>query len=493
MKEKDVEVELWKMRSAPIMVGGGAVYPYKQGWMEIGERTAKYPDEDGNTKFNLFRVIGNDTHKRILVPRNMVDPILPAFDKRERGVTVKFENHFKPRSQEQVRVVKEAVQLLAQGESFMLRAPTGFGKTYCTSAIIAGVGKKALVTVTREDIIEQWLKAFYEVLNVKESEVGFIAGDTCDTVGKKLVIAMVQSLAKEQRYPEHHFRDFGFALWDECHRIGSDFFSQSCFRVPAHLRMGVSATPRRKDGREEVLHAHIGPVRVYSNTAPRSFRVITQESPWHCPTEPKANPDGTWKMDKETNSIIRGPIAHTAGRCSHVTKMLMHNHARNRILLNFTATAYKAGRTVLLQSDFKDHLEMLASMLPSLGVPVTEISFYVGGLTSAQRDKAKTKRVRFATYQMTAEATDMPEVDTLVMCTPKSDVEQIVGRARRELEGKKETLIFDIQDRSSPVFDGYSDNRLRWYRTQGATIQVANVPAPFVDKQGKSITIAGTK
>lgn len=492
MKTQDVAIELWKMRSAPIMVGGGAVYPYKDTWMSIGEREAKYPDEEGNTKFNLFRVIGNDKHRRILVPRNMVD-ITPVIDKRERGVDVTFENHFKARNQEQTRLVKESVQLLAQGESFMLRAPTGFGKTYVTSAIIGAVGKKTIVTVTREDIIDQWVKAFQEVLGLTMDDIGFIAGDTCDTVGKKIVLAMVQSLAKEQRYPEHHFRDFGFAVWDECHRIGSDYFSQSCYRVPSYLRIGVSATPRRKDGREEVLHAHIGPVKVSSEVAPRSFRVITQESPWHCPTEPKANKDGTWKKDSTTGLILRGPIAHSAGRCGHVTKMLMHHHPRNLILLNFIATAYKADRTILAQSDYKDHLEMLASMLPTLGVPVFDIKFYVGGLTQTQRAKAASVRVRFATYQMTAEATDMPDVDTLVMCTPKSDVEQIAGRARREVAGKKETLIFDIQDRSSPVFDGYADARLKWYRTQGATIQTAVVKAPFVDKQGKSITIAATK
>jgi superfamily II DNA or RNA helicase len=488
----DVDVELWKMRSAPIMVGGGAVYPYKETWLSIGEREAKFPDEDGNTKYNLFRVVGTDKHKRIWVPRNMVD-ITDAIDKRERGVDVDFTSNFKPRNVEQTRVCKETVALLKAGRSFMVRAPTGFGKTYCVSHVIGWVGKKTIVTVTREDIVDQWLKAFKEVLGLELDDIGFIAGDTCDTVGKKIVIAMVQSLAKEQRYPEHHFRDFGLAVWDECHRVGSDYFSQSCFRVPALLRLGVSATPRRKDGREEVLHAHIGPVMVRSEVAPRGFRVITQESPWYCPTEPKANKDGTWKMDKATGAILRGPIAHSAGRCSHITKMLMHHHGRNRILINFIATAYKAGRKILVQSDFKDHLEMLASMLPTLGVPVCDIRFYVGGLTQTQREVAKSKRVIFATYQMTAEATDIAEVDTLVMCTPKSDVEQIVGRARRELPGKKETLIFDIQDRSSPVFDGYADSRLKWYRTQGAVVQVANVPAPFVDKQGKSITIAGTK
>jgi superfamily II DNA or RNA helicase len=494
MALKDQPVELWKMNSKPISVGGGAIYPFKEDWMEIGERKAKYPDENGNKQYNLFRVIGNEEHKRILVPRNMVT-ITPDIDQRVRGIDVAFKSKFQPRNNEQIRVVRDAVELLRQGQSFMLRAPTGFGKTYVGSEIIARVGKKAIVVVTKEDIVEQWLKAFHDVLGLKlgkNEKVGIIAGDTCDTVGKNVVIAMVQSLAKEDRYPEHHFRDFGLFMPDECHRIGADFFSQACFRVPAHLRCGISATPRRKDGREEVLHAHIGPVRVFSDAVPMNFRVIVQQSPWSCPRERRMDREGRLICD-EAGVPVMFTIKHSAGACGDVIRMLTHHHERNKVLLNFTAHAYQAGRKILFQSDTKDHLERMASMLPTLKVPVSDIGFYVGGLKSSQREKAMEKRVIFSTYQMTAEATDIPDVDTLVMGTPKSDVEQIVGRILRLFEGKKEPLVFDLRDDSSPVFSGYGDSRDKFYRSRGAAVKEQAVSAPQIVKQGKSVTIAATK
>jgi superfamily II DNA or RNA helicase len=493
-KVQDVEIELWQMRSKPIAVSGGAIYPYKDGWMEIGERKAKYPDENGNTTFNLFRTVGAAPHRRIWVPRNMVNPITPDIDQRVRGIDIQFESSFVARNKEQSRIIQEATTLLVgQDKSFMMRAPTGFGKTWCTTKIIANVGKKTIITVTKEDIVEQWVKALQACLGLSVTrEIGFIAGDTCDTVNKAVVIAMVQSLAKEQRYPEHLFRDFGFALWDECHRIGADYFSQSCFRVPAFLRMGISATPRRKDGREEVLHAHIGPVRVSSNATPMTPRIIVQDSPWYCPQERRVDKAGRLIIDTKTGLPAMYPIAHSPAKCGQVIRMIVHSHPRNKVAINFIAQAYKAGRKIIFQSDQKEHLEMIASMLPMAGVPVQDIGFYVGGLKSKQREIAASKRVIGATYQMTAEATDIPELDTLVMLTPKADVEQIVGRILRYVEGKKEPVVFDLQDRSSPLFSSYADARLKWYKSIGATVKESKEPAPHIDKQGKSITIAAT-
>jgi hypothetical protein len=106
MTTKDVEIELWKMRTSPIMVGGGGVYPWKHDWMSIGERKAKYPDEDGKTTFNLFREVGVGEHKRVWVPRNMVDHfITPEIDRREDGVDIDFDCSFVARNKEQTRCI----------------------------------------------------------------------------------------------------------------------------------------------------------------------------------------------------------------------------------------------------------------------------------------------------------------------------------------------------------------------------------------------------
>lgn len=460
-----------QLNRTPISVGSAAIYPYVPSILEACGRKAKYPDADGNFDFNLARVVGSEFTKRILVPRNMAATITE--DLRLEGLDYDFNSSFVPRNSEQSRCISEVSNLLLKQHSFVFEAPTGFGKTWCATDIISKINKKTIIVVTKEDILDQWVAALEKVLGLqlgKGKGIGIIKGDKVDTVNQGVVIAMVQSLAKEARYPEHIFREFGLAIFDECHRIGADFFSQSCFRLPALLRLGISATPDRKDGREEVIEAHIGPTMVRTTIAPMTARVIAQESPWQIPLVRKVGADGKVVMD-HSGKCAMVQMPHSAGRCGHIVRLLSNNHARNKLIANFVAQSYKAGRKILVQSDTKDHLETLTSLIGSSGVPPSKITQYVGGLSKSQRETAKEGAVIMATYKMTAEATDIPELDTLVMATPKSDVRQIVGRILRFMEGKKEPVVFDITDNTSSVFKGYAKTRLEWYASVGAKVQ----------------------
>jgi superfamily II DNA or RNA helicase len=257
----------------------------------------------------------------------------------------------------------------------------------------------------------------------------------------------------------HNFVANGVVVHN-CHRVGADYFSQSCFRLPASLRLGLSATPDRKDGREEVIYGHIGEVRVKSTAAPMVPRIISRPSPWKCP------------MIRDGAKMIQLP--HSGGKCGHVISMIANHHSRNDMMANFITAAYKKGRTVLFQSDRTEHLETIEMMIQKIGVPPSQIGYYVGGMKEKDLEKTKGKRVMLSTYQMTAEGTDIPWIDTLVMGTPKSDVVQIVGRILREHPGKMEPLVFDLVDGTSSVFKGYWKNRKEWYEEIGAVIGTLN-------------------
>lgn len=250
-------------------------------------------------------------------------------------------------------------------------------------------------------------------------------------------------------------------LAHNCHRVGADHFSQSCFRIPARLRLGISATPDRSDGKEGVLTAHIGPVRVRTELAPMTPKVISRRSPWEIPMRRQQNEKGNW---------IVAPIPHSAGKCGHIVNMLTRHHGRNKMIVDFAMACFKKDRKILVQSDTLEHLDTLISMFSTAGIPMSDMARYVGGMKAKEREYAKTKRVILATYAMTKEATDIPEVDALIMSTPKSDVRQIVGRALRFLPGKKQPVVFDIVDATSPVFMGYWNKRKAWYKSIEAEV-----------------------
>lgn len=380
-----------------MFIGAGAVYPYSDQLMEYLERETRYDE-----KYSMGRLFGPNGQK-IIAPRNMAGKYKQDF--RVDGLPYKFKSTFVPRHDEQARVVSETVALLRKGRSFMVESPTGSGKTYMATDIIAQMGVKTIVVVTKEDIRDQWVAAITTTLGLALGKgIGLIQGDTVITAGQGIVIAMVQSLAKEARYPEHIFHEFGLMIVDETHRIAADYFSQACYRVPAKLRIGISATPDRKDGREEVLYAHIGPVLVKSEAAPMKPRVLTQQSPWEIPMTRQKQKDGTVKMVQ---------IPHSAGRCGHITSLICNHHPRNSMIANFVGAAYKKGRIILVQSDRLGHLEVLASMISSKGVPPGEIAYYVGGMTSSQREVSKGKRIIMATYAMTCVHQDQRMVNPL--------------------------------------------------------------------------------
>lgn len=353
---------------------------------------------------------------------------------------------------------------LDQDHLYLLNDFTVTHNTVCALDVIARVGKKTLVVVTKADIRTQWETACKNILGISHGKgLGYIQGDTCEVVGNPLVIATIQSLCKKDRYPPNLLAQFGLVVFDEVHRVASDQFSQSCFRVPSLRRLGLSATADRRDGREEVLHAHIGPVKVRTDSTPLVPRVVAVVSPWHIPQVRKFS-------EKEEKWVI-APIPHSPGRCGHVTKILANHAGRNDLICRFTASAYKKGRVILVQSDLRNHLDVLRGLLTIKGVSQTDIGFYLGGMTAAQREESKGKAVILATYTMTAEATDIPWLDTLVMATPKSDIRQIAGRILRVHEGKKDPVIFDIVDLSSPVYTGYWSKRRAFYNKIGAEVK----------------------
>jgi superfamily II DNA or RNA helicase len=178
------------------------------------------------------------------------------------------------------------------------------------------------------------------------------------------------------------------------------------------------------------------------------------------------------RSKKKDGSVKLEPMPHSPGKCGHIINMLCNYHPRNEMLANFTAAAYKKGRTILVQSDRKEHLETLAMMFQKLGIPPAHMGYYVGGMKAADLDNTKAKRIILATYQMTAEGTDIPWLDTLVMATPKSDVRQIVGRIIRQYEGKQEPVVFDLVDASSNVFAGYWNSRRQWYGSIDAPLDL---------------------
>jgi len=248
----------------PVAMTSGGVFPYSDELRNSYTFQSKYGDP-----IKLYKVQGNN----ILLPRGLT--IEGGHDRRVSGSDINVTDHFKARSPEQDRVVDEVTALLKSGVSHICECPTGFGKTIVGAAAIARIGKKALVIVTKDDIKSQWVAAFQTVMKLKKSDIGLIQGDKMDVAGKPIVIAMVHSVCKDGRYPSWIYKEFGLVVIDEVHRMGAETFGEAIWMFPAKLRLGLSASPNRKDGKDILFKSHIGPVRVRSDAYPLIPKVMT--------------------------------------------------------------------------------------------------------------------------------------------------------------------------------------------------------------------------
>jgi superfamily II DNA or RNA helicase len=243
-------------------------------------------------------------------------------------------------------------------------------------------------------------------------------------------------------------------IWDEVHRVPAETFSRTAGMFAGKLRMGLSATPKRFDGKEILIQAHIGPVRVRSSKVKMAPVVGIYRTPWRCPRDRHGQ-----------------RLRHTATKAGHILNHLARHEKRTALIMTKIAAAYGKGRKTVVFSDRVEHLKLMQLCIPKLGVPLHDTALYISEVKKADLEKAKTKPVIFATYGMMAEGTDIPWLDCVVLATPRSNIKQPVGRVLREYPDKPQPVVLDFVDSDSPLYAGWARRRELIYVELGATVK----------------------
>ena len=116
-----------------------------------------------------------------------------------------------------------------------------------------------------------------------------------------------------------------------------------------------------------------------------------------------------------------------------------------------------------------------------------ECGYYIGGMKQVKLDESVKKRVILATFQMAAEGLDIKTIDTIILGTPKTDIEQAVGRIRPKIEETKNIpLVIDIVDNFS-LFERQAFDRNNFYKKKNYEINTFSV-----SKDGEKIVKLGS-
>jgi superfamily II DNA or RNA helicase len=340
----------------------------------------------------------------------------------------------------------------------ILSLPCGSGKTVIALHILARLKKKTMIIVHKDFLLQQWRERIQQFM--PGARVGLIKAKHLDVVDKDVVIASVQSLSMKA-YPESTFSDIGLVVIDEVHRTGTEVFSKALQKVNFKYSLGLSATVNRKDGLTKVFVWFIGDV-VYK-VARRTDRmdVVMREffakDPAYC--------SEYFSFGNKLNT-------------SRMLNSVCDYEQRTRMIVDIIQDVYHrsdCSRRFLILSDRKSQLTRIHDMLkaPCEGNHQMTITsgFYIGGMKPAALEESLTKHVILATFSFASEGFDAQHLDTLVLASPKTDIEQSVGRILR-VQGpsrRNVPLVIDIVDAFS-VFERQADKRRRFYKKHGYTV-----------------------
>jgi hypothetical protein len=357
---------------------------------------------------------------------------------------------------ELTRIQREAARALLPHETGVFVAPPGIGKTVLGTYLVAERACTTLILVHRTELLDQWMAQLPVFLGVDPKEIGQIGGGKRKPNGR-LDVAMIQSLMRDGKVDDL-VSGYGHVIVDECHHLPAVSFERVLSEVKARYLIGLTATPQRRDGHHPITEMQLGPVRFTveprSQAARRPFehRLVVRETALRL-------------SESKADSGIQGVYAALAA-----------DGERNQLILNDVIAALEAGRSPILLTERKDHLEYFATALRKVARHVVVLQ---GGTSVKERRKIAAQlaaipdteeRIVLATGRYIGEGFDDARLDTLFLALPiswKGTLIQYTGRLHRLHPRKAEVRIFDYVDREVPMLLRMFEKRLRTYRAIG--------------------------
>jgi len=373
--------------------------------------------------------------------------------------------------------VKNTLERLNSTNGGILSLPCGYGKTGISIYLSILLGRKTGVIVNKECLADQWIDAINKFTD-KKAKIGRIQQDIYDIEGKDFVICMVHTFVKRDIL-KSDMNKFGMFIVDECHHMGSEMFSQALPKLGCRYLLGLSATPTRKDGLSDVFFYYLGSLchsekRSANNNVCVKRLILSSNS-----------------SEYETLMSTTG-VKNTSGMVTNLSSFKNRNDLIVniiRILMENMNDNMNGGRKILLLSERREHLQTLYKYLENEKINIYDINiksyrpitfgYYYGNNGTNKKDhkillenSAKCDII-LGTHQLASEGLDIPDLNTEIIATPRSDVEQAVGRILRKFH-KVVPLVIDLVD-DCGNFKSQSTNRNKLYKSEDYTINTIKI------------------
>lgn len=380
-----------------------------------------------------FRFV-EEAENEVIIPRGFIGKLIrfcrenkieyDFIDKRKKLPEILFSFQAQLREHQQ-----KAIDVISKKDIGVIVAPPGSGKTIVGLKIISDKKQPALIITHRKQIAEQWIERIETFLGIPKNEIGRI-GQGKNKTGKQVTLAMIQSLSKELEKSDGiiHPKTFGTIIIDECHHIPADTFRNTVSKLQPYYLYGLTATPFRKYNDGKLIFIHLGEViseiKSEEISAASKAKIIIR------------------------NTDLDIPFNSKTDRFETLSKILIHDSARNKLILDNVNTELKTGKKVIIITERKEHIDSLYQFLKQSNETIT-----LSGEDSESSKNEKWKQLKEGNYQALittgqffGEGTDLQNANCLFLVYPFSfegKLIQYIGRVQRS---EITPTIYDYRD-----------------------------------------------
>lgn len=331
----------------------------------------------------------------------------------------------------------------------LLQGVCGSGKTEILLSIIGHYSEKSLVIVDKLDLMRQWIKRAEG--RFRNLRVGVMGGGQ-DRDGN-IIIGTPKTLINRINKLKN---DFGVIVCDEVHHYAAPMFRNLISKFSAHVIVGATATPKRKDRKEFLVSAAFGKI-VFKITDQdlipigKAFSVEVRI----IPTDFKCNDWIIFEVDRLTNEK-KPKFYNFNGMMDKLTK----DEERNLLITKYIKREIEQKNKCLVIADRIEHCLHFWHLLNMNGIK-TGLMIGTEGYEN-EREKAPKNLVNgniscIVASPIVREGFDLPELNRGFIINPSaanaSKIEQQVGRMKRMAEGKVDARVYYFWDQHLYNFD----------------------------------------
>ena len=415
----------------------------------LTRRTKDYNSETYTT--NKFFIESNNY---LTIPRNFpLNEYIHSPDIKNNthdGEDINITHSIIPRNQVQF----DSIDYLMSNDDGILQLLPGVGKTVISIYMIAERKKRSIILVHKNGLADQWRERLLTFTDLKEIDVSRLTSKTYeDDLTKSVIIATVQTFLSliKRKYSEFltalYKANIGVFIADEVHTsVGAPTFSQCSIYIPAKYTYGLSATPYRADGNEDIIKYHLGEV----------FKSDDTEGTMK-PTVSLIFTDYGIDIPQKRKYLYWGGTFQRSRYLNQMIKSVIFISLIKNLLLKF-----KDDRKIICMLE---RIKLIDSLYD--WIPAESKSKFCG---SAKLD-VLTKDITFTTPGKCRDGIDAPWKDCLIMTSPISNIEQVAGRITRTMEEKQSPIIIDMVDYGSKYISNSYFTRRKFYQEKGWNVQ----------------------